>query len=643
MKKHKRVLSLILALVMAFAIMPTAVLAADFTLTGVTEAKYEQVGKANEGLIAVKLDGKWGFVDMAGKEVIPCRYGSNKNNGPCFSEGLAAVKLDTKWGYIDRTGKEAIPFQYTSAENFSNGIAVVDGGALIDQTGRVLSPERYEVVKSFSEGLAAVRKGNWATGKWGFIDTTGKEVVPCVYKEVSDFSGGLALVVKSDSGCGIIDTTGREVVPCTLPYDAVGIFSEGIAVVGIYVDTGEKDMYGAHIMEGKYGLIDITGKELVPCKYNSIGKFEDGIAVVTLDDAWGLIDTTGKELLRVPGSAPRHGFSEGLAEVQDEMTGLDGYINKWNETVIPFRYSYAGSFSDGAAIIVVPSGKYWSNGESIDYYGIIDKTGKEIVPTGKYYIMELKFSEGFIPVRDEKSKKWGFVDTMGREVIPCRYDNANEFSNGLAAVAIDDGEKDSLGTPLYKWGFVDKTGKEIVPCAYPNFLVMNYPRFSGGFASFRDKNEKWGILAMTVTGTAKENIQTVKVDGKDVSFAMYSPDGGGTNYVRLVDLAVALNGTAGQYNVGYDGRVLLTSHTPYNGGTSSAPFHEPMAYTTLDEPTYVDSVAQDLDAIRFEYQNGGYTYYKLRDLGQALGFNVGWDNANQRIYIESNKPYDPNN
>ena len=38
-------------------------------------------------------------------------------------------------------------------------------------------------------------------------------------------------------------------------------------------------------------------------------------------------------------------------------------------------------------------------------------------------------------------------------------------------------------------------------------------------------------------------------------------------------------------------------------------------------------------------QGGGYTYYKLRDLGKVLNFNVGWSNS-RGIYIESNHPYE---
>ena len=37
-------------------------------------------------------------------------------------------------------------------------------------------------------------------------------------------------------------------------------------------------------------------------------------------------------------------------------------------------------------------------------------------------------------------------------------------------------------------------------------------------------------------------------------------------------------------------------------------------------------------------QGGQATYYKLRDLGQAIGFNVGWS-AEKGIFIETNKPY----
>ncbi|WGU70951.1 WG repeat-containing protein [Capnocytophaga canimorsus] len=35
-----------------------------------------------------------------------------------FKEGLAAVKLNGKWGFIDKTGKEVIPFIYTKVDYY---------------------------------------------------------------------------------------------------------------------------------------------------------------------------------------------------------------------------------------------------------------------------------------------------------------------------------------------------------------------------------------------------------------------------------------------------------------------------------------------------------------------------------------------
>jgi hypothetical protein len=42
-----------------------------------------------------------------------------------FHEGLAAVSVGDKWGYIDKTGKFVINPQYDSALQFENGIAEV--------------------------------------------------------------------------------------------------------------------------------------------------------------------------------------------------------------------------------------------------------------------------------------------------------------------------------------------------------------------------------------------------------------------------------------------------------------------------------------------------------------------------------------
>ena len=42
-----------------------------------------------------------------------------------FSEGLAAVSLDKKWGFIDTKGQFVIPPQFGWVGDFSDGLAIV--------------------------------------------------------------------------------------------------------------------------------------------------------------------------------------------------------------------------------------------------------------------------------------------------------------------------------------------------------------------------------------------------------------------------------------------------------------------------------------------------------------------------------------
>ncbi len=62
----------------------------------------------SEGLAAVRMDGKWGYVDKIGQMALLPQYESATE----FSEGLAAVKVGDKWGFIDKTGQMVIPPQF---------------------------------------------------------------------------------------------------------------------------------------------------------------------------------------------------------------------------------------------------------------------------------------------------------------------------------------------------------------------------------------------------------------------------------------------------------------------------------------------------------------------------------------------------
>lgn len=166
--------------------------------------------------------------------------------------------------------------------------------------------------------------------------------------------------------------------------------------------------------------------------------------------------------------------------------------------------------------------------------------------------------------------------------------------------------------------------------------------------TFQEEKAGTSIGEAPAANTAYASTQAVNVDGKAVTFECYAlkdANGNSTNYIKLRDLAVLLNGSAAQFEVGWDGSVTITTKAAYtpNGSELSTPYTGDRAYQETTAVTKVNGQAADLAAfVLNDDQGGGYTYYQLRDLGQALGFNVGWS-ADKGIFAETNKPYDPNN
>lgn len=68
--------------------------------------RFEDGRTLQEGLVLVKQNKKWGYIDGNGKTVIPCQYEAAYS----FRDGKAAVKKNGKWGYIYMDGSTCIDF-----------------------------------------------------------------------------------------------------------------------------------------------------------------------------------------------------------------------------------------------------------------------------------------------------------------------------------------------------------------------------------------------------------------------------------------------------------------------------------------------------------------------------------------------------
>lgn len=170
---------------------------------------------------------------------------------------------------------------------------------------------------------------------------------------------------------------------------------------------------------------------------------------------------------------------------------------------------------------------------------------------------------------------------------------------------------------------------------YEFTAVVDGKTYTTGRGKFR-----LGTADVQAGGTAYASTQSVLVDGSSVVFQAYAlkdTNGYDTNYVKLRDVAQILNGTAAQFEVGWNGAVNIETGKAYtsNGTEMRTPFSGNRSYTPATAPTLVNGRTASLEAILLQDDAGnGYTYYKLRDLGAALGFKVDWS-GEKGIFIET--------
>ena len=149
---------------------------------------------------------------------------------------------------------------------------------------------------------------------------------------------------------------------------------------------------------------------------------------------------------------------------------------------------------------------------------------------------------------------------------------------------------------------------------------------------------------------AYASTNSVYVDGSPVEFEAYAlrdENGNDTNYIKLRDVAYVLDGSAAQFNVDWDGSIVVTTGVPYstpNGSEMKHVFSGDQPYERSGGRLFLNGADTWLDAITLTDSSGGqHTYIRLRTMGEAFGFDVSWSNVQGAIIIDTTREYDPAN
>lgn len=235
------------------------------------------------------------------------------------------------------------------------------------------------------------------------------------------------------------------------------------------------------------------------------------------------------------------------------------------------------------------------------------------------------------PYEDPNKDRWS-VTLTASEI----QQKLNEAGYSIGTVANVQVTKRTATDNVNEVTVTDTSGKSVT-------ISRSSVRTVFGLKSIRYTITPVGGSANKTSLQVKPTTHKVKVNGKSVAPQGYYIVNGteyGNNYFKLRDIAYLLNGTKSQFNVRWDAeneRILLTSGTSY----------ETVGGELQDSSTAVEKIGQSTSTIVLDgeeisldgYIINGNNYYKLRDIGKALGFDVDFENATGTVLISTAKDY----
>lgn len=158
-----------------------------------------------------------------------------------------------------------------------------------------------------------------------------------------------------------------------------------------------------------------------------------------------------------------------------------------------------------------------------------------------------------------------------------------------------------------------------------NFLTNGYPNRTK-IQSFINSYDP----VNTLTATPSDAI--LSINGREYELAGYNVNN--SNYYKIRDIAMLMSTTSARFNVEWDptlnGISILTGerYEIIGGELENSP-QSSLEISETSSPIYIDGVLSEVEA----YTINGSTYFKIRDIADAAGFEVEWNNETQTIII----------
>lgn len=366
---------------------------------------------------------------LTGYEQIEAFENIDENDNVWYEENILKVKKNGKYGIIDLIGKELLPTEYdeiTVLEGIENSIIIKKDGkvGLVNDVGNIIIDCDKNEIKAIGDSY----KNGYITvdnqGKYGVVSATKKKILENKYDDIKQVALDEYYLVKENDKQELINSKGEIILEDG--FDDI----KSITTNGIIFTQNEL-----------YGEMNLTKEITLEIKYQDLKEAYDGIYIAKQDGKYGIIDNIGNILIPYEYQEMTYNKKANLffAENSEYNTAIidneynikvDGILSEINteKEYIRMRigdeYKYYNLKGEEISNTIALSENTMFLSKKQGKYGYVDKKGNEV--TEFIYDDATEQNEyGFVAVK--KDGLWGAIDSTGKEIIEPKYNLDNNL------------------------------------------------------------------------------------------------------------------------------------------------------------------------------------------------------------------------
>ena len=352
------------------------------------------------------------------------------NNSLWYEENVLRVQKDGKYGTIDLTGKEILPIQYeeiTPIMGIKNALKIKKDGkyGIAGDDGKIVIEPKYEDITNLGKDNLSGYIVKDDSGKYGIVDYSAKTVLECKYDEVYKIYGNDLYVVKESNQNKLVNKSGEIVL------------EKGFDEITEILKS--QDSGFIFKLNNKYGVMKQSGEVILKPEYDYLKEAKTDVLISKQGDKYSIIDLSGQKKMEQEYEnisyqesadmyiAEKENFESDIINGNYEIK-LSGILLEFNtdKTYIKMKIDdqtkyYNFDFQEKKESDIFTNNTLFLNKQN-GKYGFVDKDGKQIVGC-EYDDATEQNSYGFAGIK--KDGKWGVIDSTGKVIQEPIYDLEN--------------------------------------------------------------------------------------------------------------------------------------------------------------------------------------------------------------------------